>query len=114
MNPSAPPREIRERIRRGEWTRPTSGLAPAFAQANLVILDRSLAFEFLLFCVHNPKPCPVLEVMEPGVWEPRITAPGADIRTDVPLYRVWRHGEPLVETQDIRPYWNDDLSLIHI
>lgn len=109
VNPSSTPREIRERIRSGEWTRPTSGLAPAFAQANLVILDRSLAFEFLLFCVRNPKPCPVLEILEAGIWEPRFTAPGADIRTDVPLYRVWKRGELLVETRDITAYWNQNL-----
>ncbi len=109
MNPDSTPREIRETIRRGQWARPTSGLAPAFAQANLVILDRSLAFELLLFCVRNPKPCPILEIMEPGVWEPRITAPGADIRTDVPLYRVWKQGELLAETPDITAHWNDNL-----
>jgi uncharacterized protein YcsI (UPF0317 family) len=109
VNPESTPREIREIIRKGQWRRPTSGLAPAFAQANLVILDRSLAFELLLFCVRNPKPCPILEVMEPGVWEPRITAPGADIRTDIPLYRVWKDGELLAETQDIRAHWSPDL-----
>jgi uncharacterized protein YcsI (UPF0317 family) len=103
------PRDIRERIRRGEWTKPTSGLAPTFAQANLVILDRRYAFEFLLFCVRNPKPCPILEVMEPGVVEPALTAPGADIRSDVPLYRIWRHGVMQEETTDITAHWGSDL-----
>lgn len=95
------PREIRERIRSGQWARPTSGLAPAFAQANLVILDQRYAFEFLLFCQRNPKPCPVVEVLEPGGHEPRLTAPGADIRRDVPLYRVWKNGELAEEVSDI-------------
>jgi len=109
MQPAATPREVRESIRRGQWVKPTSGLAPAFAQANLVILDRSLAFEFLLFCVRNPKPCPVLEVLEPGGFEPRITAPGADIRTDVPLYRVWKRGELHAETPEISAHWDGDM-----
>jgi uncharacterized protein YcsI (UPF0317 family) len=109
MQPVATPREIRENIRRGQWAKPTSGLAPAFAQANLVILNRGLAFDFLLFCVRNPKPCPILEVMEPGGFEPRITAPGADIRTDIPLYRVWKHGELHAETPEISAHWNDDM-----
>lgn len=95
------PREIRARIRAGEWARPTSGLAPAYAQANLVMLDAKYAFEFLLFCQRNPKPCPVLEVIEPGKWEPRLSAPGADIRTDAPLYRVWENGRLAEEVQDI-------------
>ena len=63
-----------------------------YAQANLMILPKEQAFDFLLFAQRNPKPCPLLEVMEPGVTEPA-TAPGADIRTDVPMYRVWRRGE---------------------
>ncbi len=95
------PAQIRAKIRSGEWKNPTSGLAPAYAQANLVILDRKFAFEFLLFCQRNPKPCPVLEVLEPGDHEPRLTAPGADIRTDVPLYRVWSKGELVEEIPDI-------------
>ena len=67
------PHEIRSRIRAGQWMRPTSGLAAAYAQANLVMLDRKYAFEFLLFCQRNPKPCPVLEVLDAGEREPRIT-----------------------------------------
>jgi len=95
------PRDIRARIARGQWTKPTTGLAPAYAQANLVILDRKYAFDFLLFCVRNSKPCPILEVLEPGVTEPHATAPGADVRTDVPLYRVWRKGRLEQEATDI-------------
>ena len=95
------PRKIRERIRRREWTGPTSGLAPAYAQANLVILESRLAFDFLLFCVRNPKPCPILEVLEPGEFEPRLTAPGADVRTDLPLYRVWRDGRLAEEVSGV-------------
>jgi uncharacterized protein YcsI (UPF0317 family) len=32
-----------------------------------------------------------------------------DIRTDVPLYRVFRDGECIDEPADIRKYWTDDL-----
>jgi uncharacterized protein YcsI (UPF0317 family) len=103
------PSEIRAKIRTGAWARPTSGLAPSFAQANLVMLDRKYAFDFLLFCQRNPKPCPVLEVLEPGVFEPRLTAPGADIRTDVPLYRVWKKGLLADEVPDISNYFNEDM-----
>jgi uncharacterized protein YcsI (UPF0317 family) len=109
MDSALTPREIRNKIRKGEWAKPTSGLAPAFAQANLVILDRSIAFEFLLFCVRNPKPCPILEILEAGVFEPRLTAPGADIRTDVPLYRIWKHWELQAETPQITAQWNQEL-----
>ena len=76
------PRELRARIRAGEWQTTTEGLAPGFVQANLAIVPKDLAFDFLLFCQRNAQPCPVLEVLEPGSPEPRETAPGADIRTD--------------------------------
>ncbi|MHC1742413.1 MAG: putative hydro-lyase [Syntrophobacteraceae bacterium] len=109
MNAMETPRQIRDRIRSGEWAQPTSGLAPAFAQANLVILDRRYAFDFLLFCVRNPKPCPVIEVIEAGDWEPARVASGADIRSDVPRYQVWREGALVGEVTDIRQHFNEDM-----
>ena len=48
--------EIRRLARLGEWTRPTAGLAMGHVQANLVVVPRELAFDFLLFCQRNPKP----------------------------------------------------------
>ena len=56
----ASPAAVRAAIRSGEWTGPTAGLAPAYVQANLVVLPEADAFDFLRFCLRNPKPCPVL------------------------------------------------------
>jgi uncharacterized protein YcsI (UPF0317 family) len=103
------PQAVRMRCRKGTWDKPTSGLAPGFAQANMVILDRRLAFDFLLFCQRNPKPCPVLEVLAPGKKEPLRTAPGADITTDLPRYRIWEKGKLKEEAKDIRVWFNPDL-----
>ena len=103
------PKEVRNLIRRGELTRPTSGFALGYAQANLVILPREVAFDFFLFCQRNPKPCPILEVVEPGKYEPVLTAPGADLRVDVPLYRIYKEGKLISEEEDITSYWNDEL-----
>ncbi len=101
--------DLRDTIRTGQWRRPTAGLAPGFAQANLAIVPRELAYDFLLFCQRNPKPCPVLEVLDAGNPEPRDIAPGADIRTDIPRYRIYRHGKLTDEVDDITPFWRDDL-----
>src|SRR5947209_2616702 len=80
--------EARQRVRRGEWTAPTAGVAVAHAQANLVCLPREHAGDFLLYCVRNPRPCPLLEVLDAGRYEPEC-APGADLRTDLPRYRLF-------------------------
>lgn len=102
-------RTERMRIREGKFTGPTSGLAPGNVQANLVILPKALAHDFLRFAHANPKPCPVLAVSEVG--SPAFPTLGLDldIRTDLPLYRVWRHGELVAEPTDIRDVWRDDL-----
>jgi uncharacterized protein YcsI (UPF0317 family) len=105
----AHPREVRESIRRGELSRPTCGLAAGYTQVNLVILPKDLAFDFFLFCQRNPKPCPVLEVLEPGKHEPILTAPGADIRTDISRYRIYRDGKLAGEEKNITKHWRSDL-----
>ena len=93
----------------GELTGPTPGWALGFVQANLVVVPRDLAFDFLLFCQRNPKPCPLLEVTEAGCPEPQAIASGADVRTDVPRYRVYQHGELVDEPMDLKAWWRDDL-----
>jgi uncharacterized protein YcsI (UPF0317 family) len=103
------PAAIRAACRAGTWSRPTAGLAPSFAQANLAIVPRDWAYDLLLFCQRNPKPCPLLEVTEPGSPEPVTAAPGADLRTDLPRYRVFRDGELAEEPADIAHLWRDDL-----
>ena len=99
---------VRAACRAGGLTGPTPGLALGFVQANLVVLPREYAFDFLLFCQRNPKPCPLLDVTEPGDPEPKAVASGADLRTDLPAYRVWRNGELVDEPTDIRDLWRDD------
>jgi uncharacterized protein YcsI (UPF0317 family) len=100
--------EARSAIRRGEWRRPTAGLAQAYAQANLVTLPREHAYDFLLFCQRNPRPCPLLEVTAPGAYEPAC-ARGADLRTDLPRYRLFRDGALAAELDDLRGVFRDDL-----
>jgi uncharacterized protein YcsI (UPF0317 family) len=99
----------RLRIRSGMLTGPTAGLAPGNVQANLVILPKTVADDFLRFAVANPKPCPILAVSEPG--DPHFPNLGADldIRTDLPRYRVWRDGELVAEPTDICDVWREDL-----
>jgi uncharacterized protein YcsI (UPF0317 family) len=99
---------LRELIRNKEWTIPTTGVSPGIVQANLVMLPREEAFNFLLFCVRNPKPCPVLDVLEPGEVEPAI-AQGADLRTDLPKYRIFRDGQLEAEAEDVLDVFHEDM-----
>jgi uncharacterized protein YcsI (UPF0317 family) len=104
---SVSPAEARLRFRAGLVV-PTAAWSPGYVQANLVALPRAAASDFLLFARRNPKPCPVLDVTGPGVPATSL-APGADLRTDLPAYRVWAHGECVAQTADVTGYWRDDL-----
>lgn len=108
------PAEVRAMIRRREWTGPTVGVAEGYTQANLAFVPQDYAFEFLLFCQRNPKPCPVLEVTDVGSPHPSQLAPGADLRTDVPKYRVFEAGRLVAEPADVLDYWRPDLVVFLI
>ena len=103
------PADVRQLIRDGKITSFTSGMCNGYAQANLAILPKDLAFDFLLFTQRNQKPCPVLDVTEVGDPEPKVAAPGADIRYDIPKYRIYKYGELVDEVTDLSKYWRDDL-----
>lgn len=109
LNESSSGLAVRHAARAGLLDRHTSGLARDCVQTNLVILPDALANDFLRYCQRNPKPCPLLGVSEPG--DGRIPGLGddLDVRTDVPRYRVWRHGELVDEPSDLREVWRDDL-----
>jgi len=99
------PGEIGAIIRRGKWDKPTAGLAMGYAQANLVILPQKYAFDFLLFCQRNAKPCPLLEILEPGEFRTKFLSLDADMRTDIPLYNIYRKGKLERTVKEIRSLW---------
>lgn len=103
------PQEVREIIRRGEWTKPTPGMCKGRVQANLIVLPKDWAYDFLVFAQRNPTPCPILDITEPGDTEARIMAPGSDISKDIPRYVVWENGVNIDEPTDVSSYWRDDL-----
>ena len=100
--------EVRTAVREGRWARATHGLARGYVQANLAIVPERFAFDFLRFCQRNPKPCPLLEVTDPGDPEAKRSAPGSDIRTDLPGYRIYRDGKLVEEVRSIEELWRPD------
>lgn len=90
---------------------PTSGVAPGFTQANMIVLPRDWAFDFLLYAQRNPQACPVLDVSDPGSHRTALAA-DADLRTDIPLYRIWRDGKLAEETADASDAWREYPDLV--
>lgn len=102
------PETVRKLIREGKIDTPTSGMCAGYAQANLVVLPKELAYDFLLFTQRNPKSCPVLEVTDAGSRTLQKIAPGADIATDIPKYRVYENGVLTGEYTSVSHLWRDD------
>jgi uncharacterized protein YcsI (UPF0317 family) len=100
---------LRDQARRGALPRHTSGAARDLVQANLVVLPAADAPEFLLYCQRNPRPCPLLAVGDAGQASAPALGEGIDLRTDLPRYRVWRHGELVAEPEQVADLWRDDL-----
>jgi uncharacterized protein YcsI (UPF0317 family) len=103
------PKAARRAIRSQGYTGYTASIAPGFVQANVCILPRAWAEDFLLYCQRNPKPCPLLARSDPGNPHLPMLAQDLDIRTDIPRYHVFRDGDFVEEATDIRSHWRDDL-----
>ncbi|GAB5361845.1 hypothetical protein AAMO2058_000747700 [Amorphochlora amoebiformis] len=101
--------EFRRKVRKGNHTTQTSGEAPGFVQANFVALPQDMAYHFLLYCLKNPRPCPILAVVDSGSHSPGIIAPTGDVRTDIPKYNVYRHGELTETLSNIEHLWTEDM-----
>ncbi|KAI1276578.1 hypothetical protein F5Y07DRAFT_366336 [Xylaria sp. FL0933] len=98
----------------------TSGLAPTYLQANLIILPSKYAADFRLLCARNPVPCPLIaESSKPGSWDSvrshlpgldgRVVLTDVDIRNDAPKYNVYKDSN-LVKSDcpNIMDEWNGD------
>lgn len=118
--------EARQQARTNAWNAPTSGLAPGYLQANLLILPSRYAKDFALLCARNPVPCPLLASSAlpgdfnhfvshlPDVSDSKI-AGGIDIRTDAPRYNVYVDGKLSEEAiPDVISHWdgNDHVAFL--
>lgn len=101
--------EFRQRVRSGEFVSPTNAVCPGFLQCNVVVLPQGpVAFDFLLFCQRNPKSCPLIEVCDVGSPFPNGVAKGADLRTDIPKYAIYRDGKLEKEVTDVTDIWPEN------
>lgn len=102
------PAEFRRLCRSGEFSSTTSGYCPGYAQANLIILPKEEAYDFLLFAMRNPKACPILDVTEAGSRKTLFAGEDLDIAKDFPRYRIYRDGVFTEEVTDVEQFWQDD------
>ena len=111
---------VRLAARRNTYASFTSGLAPTFIQANLIILPSRYAADFRALCQRNPVPCPLLAESCPiGKWDKLVSringvsdkslAVDLDIRRDAPRYMVYKDGALLEsQTTDVVEEWTED------
>lgn len=113
------PLALRLACRAGKWSSHTSGQCPGFRQANIVILPAAFAPAFRRFCDLNWQACPILFQSSPGdVSAGSLLAPGgpsSDIRTDLPRYRIYRHGTLAHDAAtSVVDVWRDDLVTFYL
>ena len=104
------PSDLRAACRNGGFTAGTSGWCEGFVQANLIALPRRHADDFRRFCDLNPRPCPLIGVSPGPILGPGAPAPGADLRTDLPRYRILRGEAPPEEAASVVDRWRPDLT----
>ena len=102
------PLEVRKLIREGKITCQTSGMCLGYAQANLVIVPKNIAYDFLLFTQRNPKSCPLLEVGDVGDKFLKYLGKDINITKDIPKYRIYKKGELIGEYTDVEKFWRED------
>lgn len=111
-------RDVRIAARANRCTT-TSGLAPGYLQANLIVLPSIYASDFRLLCARNPVACPLLAETIPGRCDEFISQlpnidggsilSDVDIRTDAPKYHVYVDAELTKAcVADIIPEWTED------
>lgn len=116
QQPLNPAHEVRLQCRAGAFTAPTSGRAPGHIHANLLILPSAAASHFRSLCLRNPVPCPLLgstplsAIGNPNLLDTAglITTPDFDIRTDLPLYNIYRDGRLVAQKHDVLEEWTQD------
>lgn len=87
----------------------TTGFAPGYVQANIISVPKEYTKDVLLYAQRNPKPCPLIELIEDGKVSGKYFK--GDIRTDLPGYRVYKDGQVVEDYVDnVKDYWNGELS----
>jgi hypothetical protein len=80
--------DARLKIRAG-FDKPTAGMAAGMTQVNMISVPKDWAYDFLLYAHRNPQSCPVLDVLEEGVYATRL----AETQIYAPTFHVIASGK---------------------
>lgn len=105
---NATPIEVRQIIRENQYSGHTAGLCDGLLQCNVVILPQALATDFHQYCLQNSVFCPLLGKSEIGEFGISALGKGIDLRTDLPLYNLYKNGELVESKSDVTALWRDD------
>ncbi len=102
------PKELRNLISDGKFSRPTAGVCSGYVQTNMVALPKEYAKEFRKFCEINQKAIPLLEVVENG-YRTSFLADGANLLNTIPLYNIIKDGQVVKKVKEISDYYSSEL-----
>ena len=104
----ATPLQVRMACRRNQLDGFASRALRGYLCVNVIFLPRRHAGDFAEFCRRNPKPCPLLKVLEPGQTRADDFAAELDICTDLGSYDLLRDGAVVEQRRDIDDLFTDD------
>lgn len=107
------PITFRKLCKNNKFNSHTSGCVPGYSQANILVLPKSLANDFIDLCQKNPVPCPLLGMTmlgSPNMLDNKaiINDNNFDLRTDLPKYDVYYKGELVEQVNSLVGYWRLD------
>lgn len=110
------PSYFRRLVRDNLYSGPTNGICVGYIQCHLVVLDLSLAMDFVTFCQRNHRSCPLLEICvndeNSHSYLPQqelvVTSADVDLRTDLPKYSIYRNGQWERDLTDATNVWPED------
>lgn len=108
------PKEARKLASENKGIYSTAGFCDGYLQCNLVILKEYEAKDFRIFAKNNPKPCPVLEIIDDGTPISKVISDNADITTTIPFYNVYMDGVFIEELSNITHLWEKDMVIFLI
>ncbi len=101
-------KQLREKIAKNEFYKPTSGYCTGQLQANMLAIPSAYADAFEAFAQANKKAIPVLEIIKGSHYSKEL-ARGANLLNELSAYNIIKDGVVVETVNNIEGYYRDDL-----